>query len=100
VLGVTVSALCHERGASGTTTRDYVENGMPELVADRWACAYGFPPPYIWPEMIDHALEDIGDVPDEDLDPLERKRKRDRNRKRNARLNKREERLQSTEEAA
>lgn len=46
-------------GISGTNWQDYLNRGVTTRVADRLACAIGHHPAEIWPEWIDHAIEDI-----------------------------------------
>jgi len=65
-VGLTVDALCKRMGRSGAVQTSYRELGLSELVADRWAAAFGLPAPYVWPEMIDHAIEDFGPFEDDD----------------------------------
>lgn len=37
------------------------EHGVTEYVADRIACAAGYHPHEVWPEMLDHAIADLPD---------------------------------------
>ncbi len=46
---------------NGTEWRLRNEHGVTELIGDRLACAAGFHPHEIWPEMLDHAIADLPD---------------------------------------
>lgn len=48
---------------SGTTEKRYRDQGVTWPVADRLAVRAGFHPAQIWPEWIDHAIEDLDDEP-------------------------------------
>lgn len=46
---------------NGTEWRIRKEHGVTEQIADRIACAAGWHPHEIWPEMLDHAIADLPD---------------------------------------
>jgi hypothetical protein len=75
-----VLSECH---VSGQKQAEYLERGIPEPVADRWAVKYlGLPAPFVWPEMIDDAIEDLANAPDiPDLSPKEMKKLRHKQNK-------------------
>ena len=52
-------------GCNASEWRIRKAEGVTEFVADRIACAAGFHPHEVWPEMLDHA---INDLPDRDCD--------------------------------
>ena len=56
--GLSENALAHKVGLSGSTLKKAREDGLLEPAADRYAVRAGFHPYEVWPEMLDHALED------------------------------------------
>lgn len=46
---------------NGTEWRIRKDRGVTEPIADRLACAAGWHPHEIWPEMLDHAIADLPD---------------------------------------
>lgn len=59
--GVPVRALLGHRGSvSGSKTKEYLELGVTELVADRLACRWGFHPEVVWPQWMTDSIEREG----------------------------------------
>lgn len=52
--------LARRVGLSGSTLKKARLEGLVESAADRYAIRAGFHPYTIWPEMLDHVLEDVG----------------------------------------
>lgn len=50
--------VCKSLGISGSTQKDYRTRGVTERVADRLAARLGLVAYEVWPEMLDHAIED------------------------------------------
>lgn len=46
---------------NGTEWRLRRDQGVTEYIADRLACAAGYHPHEVWPEMLDHAIADLTD---------------------------------------
>lgn len=46
---------------NGSEWRLRREQGVTERIADRIACAAGYHPHEVWPEMLDHAIADLPD---------------------------------------
>jgi len=60
-MGTTVAGLGRTLSVSGSQLNDYRDRGVTEKVGDRLATKAGFATYEVWPEMIDHAIEDEGD---------------------------------------
>jgi hypothetical protein len=56
--GVEVQQLASKLRLSGSDWQRYRDDGVSEKVADRLARKLGFAAYNVWPEMIDHAIED------------------------------------------
>ena len=56
--GLEVHQLASRLHLSGSTWQQYRDEGVSERVADRMAVRLGFDPYVVWPEMLDHAIED------------------------------------------
>lgn len=56
--GLSLSALRDRFPMSGPTYRNARQVGLTEQQADRYACGLGLVAVTVWPEMIDHAIED------------------------------------------
>ena len=59
--GWTLSQVQDVVACNGSEWRKRKAEGVTELTADRIACAAGFHPHTIWPEMLDHAIADLPD---------------------------------------
>jgi hypothetical protein len=57
----TLSQIQDVAPCNGSEWRQRKALGLTELAADRVACAAGFHPHEIWPEMLDHAIADLPD---------------------------------------
>lgn len=57
-MGVPLSSLGRLLGMSGSTWKQSRDDGVTELVADRLAVKAGLHPFVVWPEMVDHQVED------------------------------------------
>lgn len=62
VTGWTLSQVCDEARCGGGERRRRRDEGVTERIADRIACAAGFHPWLIWPDMGDVAIADAGRV--------------------------------------
>ena len=51
------SMLARHLGLSGTTWKEYRDQGVSEKVADRLACRAGFHPSEVWPDIVDEWIE-------------------------------------------
>lgn len=56
--GMTLAELGRHLNISGSTYKDYRDNGMTERVADKRAVQCGLIAWEVWPDMLDHAIED------------------------------------------
>lgn len=75
---MTPASACRSLNVSGSTMQEYRGRGVTELVADRLATRAGFPTYSVWPEMLEHAIEDAAA---EDVARAEDRRLRDNARK-------------------
>lgn len=57
-MNMTLAELGRHLNISGSTFKAMRENGLSEAAADRRAVQCGLDPYRVWPEMIDHAIED------------------------------------------
>lgn len=56
--GITLAELGRRLNISGSVFKQYRDQGITELVADRRAKQCGLVAYEVWPEMLDHAIED------------------------------------------
>lgn len=56
--GIPLPKLGRRLGMSGSTWQDARDRGVGEKAADRYAVRLGLHAANVWPELIDHALED------------------------------------------
>lgn len=72
VLGISLASLGRHLGVSGSTWKEYRDQGVTEKVGDRLAVRAGVAAYEVWPEMLDHAIEDA-----DHEDAEEQRRRRD-----------------------
>lgn len=59
-MGCTLSEVGRRLGVSGTTWKQYRDQGVSELVADRLATRAGLHPAVVWPEWMDDQIDEVG----------------------------------------
>lgn len=68
--GVPLPSLGRVLGVSGSTWQDARKHGVGERAADRYAVRLGLHVANVWPEMVDHAIEDASVPCEECGEPL------------------------------
>ncbi len=63
--GVTLAHLGRLLRTSGSTWKGYRDEGVSELVADRLAARAGFVAYEVWPEMVQHQIDDTEAIEEE-----------------------------------
>lgn len=58
-MGLSFNQACEQLRLAGRTRKQYRDEGMSEIVADRMAAKAGLVAYEIWPEMLDHAIADV-----------------------------------------